>query len=48
MLQGFLDVFVEDESGKRITTRLGFVEVHLVSGGRDPWLSERQSWAVYF
>ena len=23
MLQGFLDVFVEDESGKRLTTRLG-------------------------
>jgi oxalate decarboxylase/phosphoglucose isomerase-like protein (cupin superfamily) len=23
VLQGFLDVFVEDESGKRITTRLG-------------------------
>jgi oxalate decarboxylase/phosphoglucose isomerase-like protein (cupin superfamily) len=23
VLQGFLDVFVEDESGKRLTTRLG-------------------------
>ena len=41
VLQGHLDVFVEDETGKRLTTRLGPWETHRLSGRRDPRLSER-------
>ena len=41
--------FVEDETGKRITTRLGPWSVHLVPGRRDPRLL-RTIWLepVYF
>ena len=48
VLQGYLDVFVEDESGKRLTTRLGPVGMHLVPGRRHPRLSERQPGAGLF
>ena len=41
VLQGYLDVFVEDESGKRLTTRLGPWEMHLLPGWCHSWLPER-------
>ncbi len=41
VLDGYLDVFVEDESGKRLTTRLGPWECICLPGRRHPWLSER-------
>ena len=47
VLQGFLDVFVEDESG-RASASARAVGVHLVSARRDPRLSERQSRAGLF
>src|ERR1700732_3849383 len=36
VLQGFLDVFVEDESGRRLTTRFGAWEGILFPGGGSP------------
>ena len=48
VLQGFLDVFVEDETGKRITTRLGPMGMHLLPRRGDPRLSERQPRAGLF
>ena len=41
VLQGYLDVFVEDESGKRLTTRLGPWESHFLPGRCHPRLPER-------
>ena len=43
VLQGYVDVFVEDETGKRVTTRLGPWDMHLLPGRRDPRLSERRT-----
>ena len=48
VLQGHLDVFCEDESGKRITTRLGAVGMHFLPGRRDPRLPERFTRAGVF
>jgi mannose-6-phosphate isomerase-like protein (cupin superfamily) len=42
VLQGFLDVFVEDDDGRRLS-RAGPVGMHLLPAGRDPRLSERKS-----
>ena len=41
VLDGYLDVFVEDENGKRLTTRLGPWECISLSGRRHSWLPER-------
>ena len=48
VLQGYLDVFVEDESGKRADDPARPVGVHLVSGRRHPRLSERLAGAGLF
>ena len=48
VLDGYLDVFVEDESGKRLTTRLGPWECISLPGRRHPRLPERLARAGLF
>jgi len=48
VLQGYLDVFVEDEDGKRLTTPAWPLGMHLVPGRRDPRLSDMTARAGLF
>ena len=48
VLQGFLDVFVEDETGKRITTRLGPWECIACPAGVIPGYQNDSLEPVYF
>src|SRR3981081_4364365 len=48
VLQGFLDVFVEDESGKRLTTRLGPWECILCPDAAYPTYRNHSLAPVYF